>query len=199
MRVFFRQLLRDARCEQNIESPVDHDVVLSKQRSIVVVSFEVVLVETEEGLAGLQAIYLGELILFGWVELNIVSFITPVHSNLLLLHLVVFKSFEDQPVEFYLAEVVFRFVREVVFHVESKRKIRDGEAFLWRLVEPGKLRVGDQRIFALNQMTRFQAAECTHDSEEHYGAENASPWANIFITVKIERVYRVREHIETVY
>ena len=130
VRVFFRQLLRDARCEQNIESPMDHDVVLSKQRSIVVVSFEVVLVETEEGLAGLQAIYLGELILFGWVELNIVSFITPVHSNLLLLHLVVFKSFEDQPVEFYLAEVVFGFVREVVFHVESECEFWQAEGVL---------------------------------------------------------------------
>ena len=48
-------------------------------------------------------------------------------------------------------------------------------------------------------MGRFEDAEGPHDSEDYYGAEYASVWANLDISVDIERVYWIREHVETVY
>ena len=77
------------------------------------------LVETEKGIICLERIYLCELIFYCWIKILIVRLVTPVHSDGLVRPMVVLIQLLDKTVKVDHAFIVFRFVRNDIFHEES--------------------------------------------------------------------------------
>ena len=99
MLVFLSQLLRYARCENDVESAVHHDVIFPEQRCVKRASIGVNFIETIKGISFLQSVYLGGLIYGGFVESSIVLLGALVRANCLVLQGIIVGHIEDHPKE----------------------------------------------------------------------------------------------------